>query len=153
MPQEVMILRKEFTPQRKTFSRSNEKSKSIQYICPASSVEDKCPIISERQGKNLLLQSKSFIFYVVIRKIATASSYPTQYTESVLQTDSGLGRSIYLCLCSFLKFHELVSFGSTGRGLRMFSEDVSLWKRILKIELVNFSLRMQVTSLLPQQGK
>ena len=59
---------------------------------------------------------------------------------------------IHLCLCSFLKFHELVSFGSTGRGLRMFSEDVSLWKRILKIELVNFSLRMQVTSLLPQQG-
>ena len=42
-------------------------------------------------------------------------------------------------LCSLLKSHDFVSVGSTCGEFEMFRENVSLWKRILKIELVRCS--------------
>ena len=42
-------------------------------------------------------------------------------------------------VCSLVKSHDFVSFGSTCGEFEMFLENVSLWKRILKIELVRCS--------------
>ena len=50
-----------------------------------------------------------------------------------------LPQEVFLHICSFLKYYDVVSVGSTCGEFEMFRENVSLWKRILKIELVRCS--------------
>ena len=49
-----------------------------------------------------------------------------------------LPQEIFLYICSFLKYYDVVSVGSTCRKLKKSIEDVALWRRIAKVELVNF---------------
>ena len=49
-----------------------------------------------------------------------------------------LPQELFLHICSFLKYYDVVSVGSTCRKLKKSIEDVALWRRILKVELVNF---------------
>ena len=55
------------------------------------------------------------------------------------KTIESLPEEIFVNICSFLKSKDLVSIGSTCRNYKKCSEDVSLWRRISKIEVVNFS--------------
>ena len=59
-------------------------------------------------------------------------------TKQVVTVES-LPQELFLHICSFLESNDLFSIGSTSRKLKNSIEDVSLWKRISKIELVNFA--------------
>ena len=55
-----------------------------------------------------------------------------------MNTIKNLPQELFLHICSFLKYPDVVSVGSTCRNLKKSIENISLWKRVLKIEL-NFS--------------
>ena len=64
--------------------------------------------------------------------------YP--YLRDVDFTMESLPPELFLKICSFLPSHDLFSIGSTSEKLKnSIEEDVSLWKRISKIELFNFA--------------
>ena len=61
-----------------------------------------------------------------------------------------LPQELFLHICSFLKYYDVVSVGSTCRKLKKSIEDVALWRRIAKVELVNFEdTSIYVSSLRP----
>ena len=83
-----------------------------------------------------------FSFFIGnVEQISEVKSYihcPDFGDVGMMNPIETLPQELFLHICSFLKYYDVVSVGSTCRKLKKSIEDVALWRRIAKVELVNF---------------